>query len=252
MSDDASIHSSTAALLVVGAEVLSGKVVDANGPFLITALRGCGVDVREVRVLPDIPSVIADAVRTLSASMTYVFTTGGIGPTHDDVTLQAVASGLDLAYAPHPVLVQLLQNLTHAYDAEVLARYTQAPQGCDVFWDAASCAPVFCVKNVYVLAGVPSFVRTGFEWVKPRLKGSVFYTKTLFLNVSEPRIARPLSDVQKQHPLVSIGSYPRFDDAPYRLKITLDGRSEEAVRAAYEAVWAFCDKSWVVENLCQG
>jgi molybdopterin-biosynthesis enzyme MoeA-like protein len=203
----------------------------------------------QVRVLPDSVLEVAEAVRVLSQKVSYVFTTGGIGPTHDDITLEAVAQGLDVVCVPHPVLQQHVGPYASALTPVMLHRYVSAPQGCEVLWDAHNQTPVFCVQNVYVLAGVPSFVRKGFAMLAPRLKGRPFYSETLFLNVSEPVLAEALSDVQKRFSLVAIGSYPRFDGQGYRLKITLDGHCKESVQEAYREVKALCDPSWWVEHI---
>jgi molybdenum cofactor synthesis domain-containing protein len=227
---------STAAVVIIGAEVLSGKVDDANGPFLIRSLRARGVELVEMRTIGDSVSVIAEAIAELSPKFTYVFTTGGIGPTHDDVTVQGVAKGLDLPVVRDAHLGELLTKAYGDKITDAAMSMADIPQGADVRFAEGGFVPVIWAKNVIVMPGVPSFMRACFNKIAPRLVGTPFYSRGLLLNVGESSIAAILSGVQNDFVDLAIGSYPQFNEASYKVKVTVDGRDEVAVQAALDAL----------------
>jgi molybdenum cofactor synthesis domain-containing protein len=234
----------SAALLVIGAEVLSAKVEDENGPFLAKALRQRGVEVVEIRIIQDDPRIIADAVRTLSTQSDLVITTGGIGPTHDDLTIEGVAAGLGVEVVEHPELIQWLQT-KYGPRLEEVRRMARVPAGAKLIRSDKLPLPTILAGNVFVLPGVPSLMRLCFEQMLPFVPQAVFHEAFILLNVSETKIAGHLSRVQDAFPEVAIGSYPRFDDAPYKVKVTLDGRDEKMVQEALRSLLEQWDTSWV-------
>ncbi len=238
-----------AAVLIIGAEVLSGKVVDTNGPFMIRALRERGVDLREIRVVDDDVPTIAAAVRALAPTVTYLFTSGGIGPTHDDVTIEAIASGLDLPVVHHPELVERIANKYGEGEAKDRLRLAEVPEGADLHWGEDAVVPAIQARNVYIFPGVPALLRPCFASVAPTLQSGVFFSRGLLLDASESRIAPLLSDVQERRPEVAIGSYPRFGDAGYRVKVMVDGRDEAAVQAAVAALREVLEADWIIEEI---
>ena len=225
-----------AALLIIGAEVLAAKVVDANGPFLLRALRDLGVAVREIRTLGDEVAAIAGALAPLSAGNDFVLTTGGIGPTHDDVTLAGVAAAFGLPLRPQQTGADGgAQHLQHL------------PEGTQLIWNAAHTVPVVQVRNVFVLPGVPEFVQRSLPQLAPLLRGRPFCSRQILLQVGEPEVAAPLAALQREFADVSMGSYPRFDaEAPYRVKLTLDGRDPARVSLAHAALLARLPHAWLV------
>lgn len=237
---------STAAIIIIGAEVLSGKVDDANGPFLIHALRAQGIEVVETRCIGDSIPAIAAAVRDLSGSVTHLFTTGGIGPTHDDMTIAGVAAGLGRDVVIDPVL----KNVLHQRYGEKLnaarLKMAEVPQGAEVRLSQSGFVPVIQVGNITILPGVPEFMRLCFHEIAGQLSGKPFHTRALFINTSESDIALSLSEVQHDHPEVAIGSYPRFDNAPYRVKVTVDGRDEKTVNDTLLALRDRINAAWIV------
>jgi molybdenum cofactor synthesis domain-containing protein len=234
----------TAALIIIGAEVLNGKVADANGPYLLAALRARGVEVLEVRTIGDSIAAIGEAVRQLAARVDYVFTTGGIGPTHDDVTMAGVAA----AFATHVVYdAALLAAVTARYVARgsdpatmppAHRRLAEVPQGASVTLGAGQHVPVVQMRNVIILAGVPSLMRDAFTHIAHKFTGQAFCSAGLYLVVHESHIAAMLTEVQRDFADVAIGSYPRFDRGKSEVRITIDGRDAGRVAAATAALHA--------------
>ena len=235
----------TAAIIIIGAEVLSGKVRDENSPFLIQSLRERGIDLKEIRTIDDDPPTITQAVRELSEQCTYVFTTGGIGPTHDDVTFQSVADAFSLPLALHPHLAQLFRERFPEPERQAAAlRMAQIPKGASV--QMAGFVPVVQLHNVTLFPGVPSLLRTCFDSIADGLQGAPFFNEALFLNVSESRIATHLAEVQQNFPEVTIGSYPQFETSDYRVKVTLASRAARTLEQATEAVRSGMSPAWLV------
>jgi molybdenum cofactor synthesis domain-containing protein len=227
----------TAAILVIGNEILSGKVDDQNARYLIGELRRLGVSLRRIEVIPDVVSDIAARVRALAPTVDHIFTSGGVGPTHDDVTLQAVAEAFDLPVARHPELEALLRDRYAARlherdlrmaDLPVGARLEHGPGGRASSW------PVVVVRNVWVLPGVPSIFRAKFEAVRELFRASPIHGRALYSRAGEGHIAGALDETVAAFPGVEVGSYPHLDAQDYRVKITLDGRDRAAVEAALD------------------
>lgn len=238
----------TAALVVIGDEVLSGKVDDANGPFLIRALRERGVQVVELRVIGDDPDAIVDTVRELADRTTHVFTTGGIGPTHDDKTIAAVARAFGRQVVRHEKLERRIRARYGDALNEARLRLADVPQGAHVLLGDSDAIPVIEIENVFILPGVPAFARLCFERIAGRLGGPPFASRALFLSATESQIAAGLAEVQRAHPGVAIGSYPRFGSEGYRVKVTVDGRDAASVEAATDALRAALDPGWMLET----
>lgn len=239
--------SSTAAILIIGNEVLSGKVEDTNSPFLIKGLRARGVELIEIRVLPDVMEKIVAAIQTLSGMATYVFTTGGIGPTHDDMTIAAVAEAFGRKVIRDP---ELERRLVQRYGQELgpaRLRLADVPQGATVLLSEENPVYVIQFENLFVLPGVPFLVKRCFAHIADTLAGSQFFSKTIHLNVPETLVAAMLSTVQKDYPEVLIGSYPRLEPGPFRVQITMDGRTQEMVDTAWAALFSQLDPAWVVD-----
>jgi molybdenum cofactor synthesis domain-containing protein len=221
----------TAAILLIGNEILSGKVEDENARFLTRELRALGVSLRRIEVVPDDTDDIAASVRALSARFDHVFTSGGVGPTHDDVTLQAVGDAFGMEMRRHPELEALLRagygdrlherDLRMA-DVPVGARLEYGPGGPR--GDARAPWPVIVVRNVWVLPGVPSIFRRKFEAVRELFRAGPIHGRALFSRHGEGHIAGALDEAVAAFPDVEIGSYPHPEAHDYKVKITLDGR----------------------------
>jgi molybdenum cofactor synthesis domain-containing protein len=225
----------TAAILVIGNEILSGKVDDQNARYLIGELRRLGVSLRRIEVIPDVVEEIAARVRALSAGVDHLFTSGGVGPTHDDVTLQAVGEAFGLPIVRDAALEALLRDRygarLHERDLRMAdlpagARLEHGPGGPGATW------PVVVVRNVWILPGVPSIFRAKFETVRELFRASPIHTRALYSRAGEGEIAGALDETVAAFPGVDVGSYPQLEARDHRVKITLDGRDAAAVERA--------------------
>ena len=200
----------TAAVVLIGNELLSGRTVDANLPYLAKKLGEHGLTLAEARFVPDVVPQIARVVQDYHQLYDYVFTTGGIGPTHDDVTAEAIAYAFDCSLIQHPQASAMLEAY---YGKENLtaSRLKMAffPEGSTCIPNSESGAPGFFLENVYVLAGVPSIMRVMLDGILPHIhRGPAFRSETVSCLTPESRLAQPLEALQQQYPHVSIGSYP--------------------------------------------
>jgi molybdenum cofactor synthesis domain-containing protein len=228
---------STAAVIIIGREILTGKFADENGPFFIRELRSLGVDLQRLAMVDDHVDAIAEEVRRCSSTADHVFTTGGVGPTHDDVTLESVAA----AFGVGMVLSAPLLELMASYGIEPNAanrRMATLPEGSELVSDGPNAFPVVRCRNVWVLPGVPSLVRKKFAIIAPHLAGTPLHTGRLHLAVHETDIAEQLTALAAAHPEVEIGSYPRFDTGGPRVILTVESASEAAMHAALDALAA--------------
>jgi len=241
----------TAAVLVVGNEVLSAKVRDENGPFLARRLRELGVQLLSLRTLPDRTDAIVEAVDAERRRATWVFTSGGVGPTHDDLTVPAVALALHRPLVVSEPMLEALRamHLRHTGDRELpepARRMALLPQGTRLLGDPSF--PTLAVENVIMLPGVPEFLRLQFERVAPDLASPPFQLACVYVRMGEDRLAPILDAVALAHPAVDIGSYPRFDAADHRVKLTLESKDAREVEAALRALLAKLPEGAVVRT----
>ena len=237
---------STAGIVVIGNEVLSGQVEEANARFLVTELRSLGVQLMRVVIIRDDVDTIARDVREMSEAYTHVFTTGGVGSTHDDLTLTAIAQAFDAPIEPHPVLMGMIEAHFGDRINDAVRRMGQLPRGADLLGLNELRFPLVRVRNVYVFPGVPEYLRSKFDWLKPRLEHTPFVVHAVYLRVGEERIAEPLAALDQAYEDVTFGSYPRFDTPEYRTKITLESREQGRVKAALSELLEQLDDDWVV------
>ena len=238
----------TAAFLAIGNELLSGKVVEANLAPLAQTLRALGVELRTAEILLDDVPTLARAVARLSAAHGVVITSGGVGPTHDDVTMQAVAQAVGRKVVREPALIELVRETFGEKITDAHLRFADVPEGAHLRRGPDASWPTPVVENVWILPGVPEVFRmklaTLREWVVgPR----PFVTRALVLNRDEVDLKDQLDAVVAAHPLVSIGSYPALFNPRYRTRITFDGSREGAVSAALEDLRSRLDASAVVD-----
>ena len=236
MSPDQTV---TAAILVIGDEILSGRTKDKNIGYIAEYLTAIGVELREVRVVPDVEEEIVDALNALRHRYTYVFTTGGIGPTHDDITADSVAKafGVPIDYDPRAVAL-LRQRFQGAELNEARMRMTRIPEGAELVSNKISLAPGFWIGNVIVMAGVPTIMQSMLDDVGPKLKtGEKMLSESVRADAKEGDIGTELGEIAKAHPDVSIGSYPFFDDklGP-NTNVVIRSRDAEKLAAAKAAV----------------
>ena len=224
----------TSALIVIGDEILTGKVKDENSFVFAQAMFDKGVRVERIIVIPDDIEVIADIVRKFSANYDYILTSGGVGPTHDDKTFDGVALAFGLPICPHSAAIN------YFHDAQKMAgrgetisdaqmKMLRFPTPCQVHFLKPLWLPLVVVKNVYVFPGVPFLFQTMIDGFIHLFEGGKFFREIIFTDKSESKIAFDLKVVQDQYPDVSIGSYPQMPGKPYNVMITIEGVEEGKV-----------------------
>ena len=228
----------TAAILVIGDEILSGRTKDKNIGYIAEFLTNIGIDMREVRVVPDIEDEIVTALDALRQRYTYVFTTGGIGPTHDDITADCVAKAFGVTIDVDPRAKALLLTRIAEKDMnEARLRMARIPKGADLILNKVSAAPGFRIGNVHVMAGVPSIMQAMLDEVAPTLKTGVkMLSETVRADCREGDIGTPLGDIAKAHPDVMIGSYPFQDEGRPNTNVVIRSRDPAKLAAAKAAV----------------
>lgn len=225
----------TAAVVIIGDEILSGKFADENGPYLIGRLRALGCDLKRLAIVSDAPADIANEVRRNSASVDHVITTGGVGPTHDDRTMEGVALAFDVPLEQHPELVSLLGTYGLP-PTDTNLRMATLPRGASLVVGTGAVFPVVRMQNVWIFPGVPRLLHVKFEQVASAFAGEQVRCHRLFTNEHETDIAQLLMDVAHAFPTVSIGSYPRFGEGNYRVIVTLESRDDAALQSAHAAL----------------
>jgi len=223
----------TAGIILVGNEILSGKVVDANAAHLCREFRELGVDVRRITVIPDEVAVIAEEVRAFSAEFDIVFTSGGVGPTHDDVTIEGVARALGVPVVRHPTLVALLERYYGGVVTAASLRMAEVPEGAELVGQSLR-FPTILMRNVYVLPGVPEIFRQKFEALRERFRDEPIHLKCVFVRIGEGTLAAHLNSLLVDFPALMLGSYPEFSNPEYRVKVTLESRDEAYLKGALE------------------
>ncbi len=225
--------SKTAGIIVIGNEILSGKTRDENSPYLVRELRDLGVDVRKISVIPDELSLISDEVQAFSNSFDYVFTTGGVGPTHDDLTMNGIANAFGRHIHRHP---DLEASIRHFYSHELIdgnLRMADIPEGARLVGGKGMWFPVVAVENVYIFPGVPEILQKKFERIKETFRESPFYLREIYLKADEGQIAGTLHRLLAAFPDLMLGSYPYFDNPVYSIKLTLESKDSSYLDRAH-------------------
>ena len=237
----------TAAILVIGDEILSGRTKDKNIGYIAEYLTGIGIDLREVRVVPDDEQEIVGALNAIRKHYTYVFTTGGIGPTHDDITADSVAKAFGVPIDHDPRAVEIIAKRAKERGLELnesRLRMARIPKGADLVENKVSGAPGFRIGNVIVMAGVPSIMQAMLDEVAPRLKTGIrMLSETVRANAREGDIGTQLGEIAKANTDVSIGSYPFFDPqhGP-NANVVLRARNAQTLERAKRAVEDMLDR----------
>jgi molybdenum cofactor synthesis domain-containing protein len=235
----------TAAILVIGDEILSGRTKDKNIGHIAEYLTAIGIDVREVRVVPDVEAEIVAALNALRARYDHVFTTGGIGPTHDDITADAVAKAFGVSIdVDERAVALLLERIPKAELNQARLRMARIPAGATLIENSVSRAPGFSIGNVHVMAGVPNVMQAMLDALAPTLKtGKTVLSRSIAAaGLKEGDIAAPYGAVQREFPDVSMGSYPNFQDGVgFTTTLVLRSRDQERLDAAEAAVKAMLE-----------
>jgi molybdenum cofactor synthesis domain-containing protein len=235
----------TAALLVIGDEILSGRTKDKNIGYIAEYLTGLGIDLREVRVVPDVEGEIVGAINALRSRYAYLFTTGGIGPTHDDITADCVAKAFGVPIDVDPRAVEmLLQRIRREDLNEARLRMARIPQGADLIENPISRAPGFRIGNVIVMAGVPAIMQAMLDNVAPGLvRGEPVISETIEAHgLPEGLYAAGLGEIAQDFPSLSIGSYPSYAPSGFTNQIVARGRDRVALSEAAGRIRTLLDR----------
>lgn len=220
------------ALIVIGNEILSGKVTDGNSPWLLKQLHDLGQTTRSVRVIPDGVPIIAEAVREAAATHEHVFTSGGVGPTLDDLTFDGVAEAFGMEVVLEPRLEAVIRHHLGERTNENHLRMARVPAGADLMWPEEVTWPVVRVRNVIVLPGEPTFFRSKFLAIREHFRTTPFTVHRLWVDLEEGALAPYLDDLHQDVPEVEIGSYPTFGEPEWKVMITLESKDESVAARA--------------------
>ena len=228
----------TAGIVIIGDEILSGKFAEENAAFLVGELRSLGVDLRRITVVPDDRDDIAAAVTEASARFDHVFTSGGVGPTHDDITIASVAHAFGVAVTRHPDLEAKVRGHWKDKLAEANLRLADIPAGSELVYGKDQVWPVVCFRNVFILPGVPTLFRRKFVDIRDRFRSTPVWAARVYVTGEEGDLAPKLDAVVAAYPNVKLGSYPRFSETEFSVLLTLEGGTSSEVVAAFEMLCA--------------
>jgi FAD synthetase len=223
----------TAGIIIIGNEVLSGKTQDTNSHYLSKELRALGVELRRVVVIPDEIEIIGREVAAFARDFDLVFTTGGVGPTHDDVTMAGIARGFGVKVIRHPDLERRLRERHGANINEARLRMAEVPEGAELVGDWSLYGPVVKMKNVYIFPGIPKVLQDRFEAIKESFREAPYYLKIIYSREGEGVIASILNDLLASFPDLLLGSYPVLDNPDYRVKLTLESKDRAYLDQAF-------------------
>ena len=222
----------TAGILIIGSEVLSGKVTDQNSPFLAQELRGLGVEVRRILTIPDELPVIVRDVRELARDHDLVFTTGGVGPTHDDVTIAAIAQAFDRPLVRHPLLEGVLRRHYGEAITSAQLRMADVPEGSRLVGEGDIGFPVVALENVFIFPGIPESVQRKFGRIREEFREAPYILRRIFLRCDEGEIVAELYRALERFPALQLGSYPILHQPDHRVVLTLESKQRDEVDRA--------------------
>lgn len=222
----------TAGILIIGNEILSGKVADTNSTYLCRELRELGVDVERILTIPDVVGTIAQEVRKMSAAYDYVFTSGGIGPTHDDLTIDGIAAAFGRSIQLNDSIAARIERAQREKPNESQLKMARIPEGAQLVDAADFWFPVVIVENVHIFPGIPELLRKKFESIRARFKGVPVLLRRVFVKRMESDIAASLHELLGEFPELMLGSYPRIGEKEYRVLLTLESRDADYLERA--------------------
>ncbi len=222
----------TAGILIIGNEILSGKVTDTNSPFLARELRSLGVTVLRILTIPDELDDIAKAVAEFHARYDFVFTSGGVGPTHDDVTMEGVARGLRRKVIRHPAIESRIREFYKEKANEARLKLSEVPEGTELIVDGRLGFPTIKCENVYILPGIPEILEQKFHAIRERFAASPYFLRVVYTSEGEGAIAEHLNATLAAFPELLLGSYPKIGDPEYAVKLTLESKDKDYVERA--------------------
>lgn len=227
---------STAALLVIGNEILSGKVRDTNSPFLAVELRKLGVDLERIVTIPDVIETIARETRALAGAFDYVFTSGGIGPTHDDLTMDGIALAFDRKIVLNQSMIDRMERYSERPVNDAMRKMAMIPEGAEVLDVGGLWFPVVVVENVHIFPGIPELFEKKFHSIRDRFSGVPFHLTRFFVRENESEIADVLNALLAEFPELMLGSYPKINEVDFRVLLTLESRDVAYLARAVESL----------------
>lgn len=239
-------RSKTAGIIIIGNEILSGKVRDANSHYLAAELRKLGVDVRRISVISDDIDIIGKEVYDFSARYDYIFTSGGVGPTHDDVTMAGIAHGFGVELVGNSEIREFLRSRYNRDLNSAVLKMTMLPEGSDVKCSENMRFPVVSFRNIFIFPGIPEYVRTKFPLISELFRSPAFNLKRIFLNCHEADIADILNRVVEAHKDVAFGSYPVLGEPDYRVIITAESKFNDKLLSSLDQLIADLPEEIVV------
>jgi molybdenum cofactor synthesis domain-containing protein len=239
----------TAGIIIIGNEILSGKVQDANAAYLLRELRLLGVDVKKVSVIPDEVDTIALEVVTFSRQFDVVFTSGGVGPTHDDVTIEGIAKAFQRRVIRHDELERLLRGRYGGELNEARLKLTEVPEGAVLIREDGLWLPAVAVENVYIFPGIPDLLRQKFDSIKERFREQPYFLRKVYVKESEGNIAACLHAILREFPEVMLGSYPDIHNLSYKVMVTLESKDDAYLQMALERLLAMLPEDSVHQTL---
>ena len=237
--------SKTAGIVIIGNEVLSGKTQDINSHFFCTELRRLGVEVQKISTIQDEIEIIGHEVASFSGSYDFVFTSGGVGPTHDDVTIDGIAHGFGLKVVRHPDIERRMRQRLGDQVNEARLRMANVPDGARLLATEALFAPIVNIRNVYIFPGIPSILQERFHAIKEMFRDAPYYLKNVYVRYGEGVIAEMLNALLVKFPHLLLGSYPVLNLAEYKVKVTLESKNEKYLGEALETFIASLPKDAV-------
>jgi molybdenum cofactor synthesis domain-containing protein len=245
---EVAMRDKTAAIMVIGNEILSGKIVDTNAAFLTQELHSLGVALRRILVIPDEIDVIAEATRAYQPAFDVVFTSGGVGPTHDDVTIAGIALGLGRPVIRHPFLEEKIREFSGDKLNDARLKMADVPEGAELIFEGGLNFPTVKVENMYLFPGIPELFREKFLAIKSRFAVDPYFVRVVYSRAMESAIARYLNETLEAFPLLQLGSYPKLSDPEYRVRVTLESKDKGYVDRAFEHLLARLPKEMVVRT----
>lgn len=224
----------TAAMIVIGNEILSGKVADTNAVFLARELRSLGVSLERILVIPDDLDAIAAAIQEYQPKYEVVFTSGGVGPTHDDVTFAGVARGLGRPLVLHPEIESTIREYVGDRVNTAHLKMAEVPEGAEAVYQGDLKFPIVRVENVFILPGIPEIFRDKFLAMKSMFAVDPYFLRVVYTSATETSIARFLDQTLAAFPQLQLGSYPKLGDPEYSVRVTLESKDQQYVDQALE------------------
>ena len=227
--------SKTAGIVIIGNEVLSGKTRDTNSYFFCAELRQLGVEVQRISTIPDVIEIIGQEVAAFSRRFDYVFTSGGVGPTHDDVTIEGISQGFGLKVVRHPEIERRMRQRLGDQINEARLRMANVPEGAMLLATEALFAPIVKIHNVYIFPGIPKILEERFHAIKEAFRDAPYFLKNVYVRYVEGVIAAILNELLARFPELMLGSYPVLDLPDYKVKVTLESKNPNYLDQALQA-----------------